>query len=68
MGSWMFSRIEDMFHFFRIKLGHFGYGEKGLYINPGYWSKKLLAVDNRSSRGDSGPIQCRHFFPTPGWL
>jgi hypothetical protein len=42
----MFSCIEDIFLFFRVKPGHFGYGEESLYINPGYWSEKLLAVDN----------------------
>src|ERR1022692_1751902 len=37
MGSFVFSRIEDMFEFFR-----------GKSINPDYWSEKLLATD----RGD----------------
>lgn len=34
MGTWTFSRIEDMFSFFRDKNGG---------INPGYWSEKLEA-------------------------
>jgi hypothetical protein len=34
MGSFLFSRIEDMFNFFRRKDGE---------INPGYWSEKVLA-------------------------
>lgn len=37
MGTWVFSRLPDMFTFFR--------GEKELSINPGYWAEKLLAVD-----------------------
>jgi len=36
MGSFTFSRIEDMFEFFR-----------GDSINPGYWSEKLEAVGRR---------------------
>ncbi len=35
MGNWAFSRIEDMFSFFR-----------GQRINPGYWQEKLLAGRN----------------------
>lgn len=34
MGSYMFSRVADMFQFFR-----------GPYINPGYWGEKLQAHD-----------------------
>ena len=34
MGTWTFSRVEDMFTFFR---------EDDLKINPGYWSEKLQA-------------------------
>ena len=34
MGTWTFSRIEDMFEFFRNNAGR---------INPGYWSEKLEA-------------------------
>ncbi len=36
MGSFTFSRIEDMFEFFR-----------GDGISPGYWSEKLQATDKR---------------------
>jgi hypothetical protein len=38
MGCFVFSRIEDMFNFFRMKGDEFG-------INPGYWGEKLEAVD-----------------------
>jgi hypothetical protein len=39
MGCFVFSRIEDMFEFFRTK---------DLSINPGYWGEKLQSVDNDS--------------------
>jgi hypothetical protein len=34
-GGWIFSRIEDMFEFFRSHRSH------GSRINPGYWAEKL---------------------------
>ncbi|CAM7520476.1 hypothetical protein CIFRMM251M_16640 [Citrobacter freundii] len=40
MGTWTFSRIEDMFEFFTSK--HFERSESFL-INPGYWSEKIEA-------------------------
>ena len=36
MGTYVFSRLEDMFEFFRTDRD----------INPGYWAEKLQAVDN----------------------
>ena len=39
MGSFTFSRLEDMFNFFR---------DKDLKINAGYWSEKIYAVDRHS--------------------
>lgn len=39
MGCFVFSRLQDMFEFFRDK------GEGPLRINLGYWSEKLDAVD-----------------------
>ncbi len=33
MGTWAFSRVDDMFKFFR--------SDKGLWINASYWSEKL---------------------------
>jgi hypothetical protein len=42
MGTYVFSRTPDMFQFFRT-------GDRGdpskLYINEGYWTEKLIAVD-----------------------
>lgn len=51
MGCFVFSRLQDMFEFFRTGPGD----EKGLYINTGYWAEKLQAVD-RCGR-DSGAEQ-----------
>lgn len=42
MGTYVFSRLADMFTFFRqdrTRPGH------QLEINPGYWAEKLLAID-----------------------
>lgn len=44
MGTFVFERLADMFEFFRTDGGD---------INPGYWSSKLTAVDNR--RSSPGP-------------
>lgn len=44
MGSFAFSRIEDMFEFFR---------DSGQDINPGYWSEKLTAPDPRDAQSYS---------------
>jgi hypothetical protein len=40
MGSYLFSRVNDMFEFFRH-----GKDEDVLYVNPPYWSEKVLALD-----------------------
>ena len=47
MGTWTFSRIEDMFDFFTD--AHFGRRES-LLINPGYWSEKFEAGAGRGRR------------------
>jgi hypothetical protein len=44
MGTYVFSRIQDMFEFFRS-----GSKETRDRINPGYWAEKLLAVDKCGS-------------------
>lgn len=44
MGEWVFTRLPDMFEFFR--------GAKG-DINPSYWSEKLVAVYRNGSVRDS---------------
>ena len=45
-GTYVFSRLEDMFNFFRMKKNDFNYSEKRkLNINTGYWGEKLQAID-----------------------
>lgn len=52
MGTYVFSRIEDMFAFFRTDKRDLNYNKDGLSINPCYWSEKLQAVDgNRHQAG-----------------
>lgn len=41
-GTYVFSRLTDMFEFFRTDRGN---DPMKLYINPGYWCEKLQAVD-----------------------
>jgi hypothetical protein len=41
MGAWTFTRLYDMFEFFRTDRR----GDDRLYINLGYWSEKLTACD-----------------------
>jgi hypothetical protein len=43
MGSFVFTRLEDMFKFFRTDRNN---GK--LSINPGYWGEKLEAVDSHT--------------------
>ncbi|SEI41826.1 hypothetical protein SAMN05192539_1001279 [Paraburkholderia diazotrophica] len=42
MGTYVFSRLTDMFAFFRTDRGN---DPSKLYINEGYWCEKLQAVD-----------------------
>ena len=49
MGTYVFTRLYDMFEFFRTDRK---YSKKRLGINLGYWSEKLQAVDgNRHNAG-----------------
>ena len=48
MGCYVFSRLDDMFQFFRTDRNH---KDEGLHINPGYWSEKLQAVDGNREDG-----------------
>lgn len=43
MGSYLFRRVRDMFTFFRMNRET--QDNRGLFINPMYWSQKVLAVD-----------------------
>lgn len=46
MGTFVFSRINDMFEFFRMGKDDWNYNrDGGLSINPGYWSEKLQGID-----------------------
>lgn len=47
MGTFVFSRLEDMFQFFRTN-------GPGLRINDGYWAQKLLAMDRGGLRNFDG--------------
>lgn len=49
MGTYVFSRLADMFEFFRTDTRDKKPGE--LYVNLGYWSEKLIAVDAGSRNG-----------------
>lgn len=44
MGTSVFTRLNDMFEFFRPSRGERAPGEK-LWINPGYWAEKCIAND-----------------------
>lgn len=45
MGTYVFSRIEDMFEFFRTDRDDYNFNLNGLSINPSYWGEKLQAID-----------------------
>lgn len=47
VGTYVFSRVPDMFEFFRHPKDN---GE--IYINADYWSEKLIASDCNGRRGD----------------
>lgn len=48
MGTFVFSRIEDMFQFFRTdrRQAPGNIGNQQLYVNTGYWGEKCIAVDS----------------------
>ena len=45
MGTYVFTRLRDMFEFFRTDREYAQRRGKKLAINPGYWGEKLEAVD-----------------------
>lgn len=47
VGTYVFSRTQDMFSFFRHETK-----DGSLYINDGYWAEKLIASDCNGRRGD----------------
>lgn len=45
-GAYVFSRIDDMFDFFRMDERDFNHSKgRSLNINPVYWGEKLLSID-----------------------
>lgn len=53
MGTYVFSRLEDMFEFFRTDREYAQRRGYQLGINPGYWSEKLQAVDGNRRNGSA---------------
>ncbi|HEX4938887.1 MAG TPA: hypothetical protein VFX11_09445 [Candidatus Kapabacteria bacterium] len=52
MGCYVFSRLTDMFEFFRTDRRDYPDGDQ-LRINLGYWSEKLQAVDGNRDQGSA---------------
>lgn len=55
MGCYVFSRLEDMFEFFRTDREYKRRDGKTMAINLGYWSEKLQAVDG--TRSEAGATE-----------
>lgn len=53
MGCYVFSRLNDMFEFFRTDREYLQRDGRQLCINLGYWSEKLQAVDGRRHAGSA---------------
>lgn len=51
MGCYVFTRLADMFEFFRTDRRH--KDVEGLAINPSYWSEKLVAVSGSRESGSA---------------
>lgn len=51
MGEYVFTRIRDMFEFFRGQPK----GGKEIYINTGYWSEKCVAMDKNGKIEEFSP-------------
>lgn len=60
MGCYVFSRMNDMFQFFRTDRKHLRDGET-LGINLGYWSEKLQAVDGSRHQGSATEFSEKKF-------
>lgn len=58
MGTYVFSRLPDMFEFFRTDRRD----ENKLGINLGYWSGKLIAVNSNGRFGGSAEEFCEDSF------
>ena len=53
MGTYVFQRLDDMFEFFRTDRDYGRRNGRQVYINPGYWAEKLIAVDSSGRHGGS---------------
>lgn len=53
MGTYVFSRLPDMFEFFRSDRDYAHENGRQLGINLGYWSEKLQAVDGTRRNGSA---------------
>lgn len=53
MGCYVFSRLNDMFEFFRTDREYLQRNGRQLCINLGYWSEKLQAVDGGRREGSA---------------
>lgn len=53
MGTYVFSRLSDMFEFFRADLEYAQRRGRRLSVNLSYWSEKLQAVDGNRRHGSA---------------
>jgi hypothetical protein len=44
MGTFVFSRLDDMFEFFRVEPSYKLRDGNTLFVNPGYWGEKLQSI------------------------
>lgn len=53
-GTFVFCRLNDMFEFFRTDREYARHrGDRRLFVNHGYWSEKLVAVDGQRRGGSA---------------
>lgn len=61
MGTYVFSRITDMFEFFRADREYAQRRGQQLSINKGYWAEKLQAVDSNRHKGSATEFATEKF-------
>jgi hypothetical protein len=61
MGTYVFSRLQDMFQFFRTDRKYADQRGRRLAINLSYWSEKLEAVDSHSRGGSATEFSAAKF-------
>lgn len=57
MGTYVFSRLDDMFCFFRTDKNDFNYNPDGISINPGYWAEKMQS-EKQNNHGREFSADC----------